>query len=73
MIKPIVVVFILLEVDVTLGGGFGIGEDWHRFREVKCLKGCSIIWFSLLVLLKKMRARGQRKISSCCFGANQEN
>ena len=74
MIKPIVVIFILLEVDVTLGDGCVIWEHWHSFREVKCLQGCSkILWFSFLVLLKEMRTRCQCKISSCCFSVNREN
>ena len=29
--------------------------------------------FLFLVLLKEMRKRGQSKISSCCFGLNQDN
>ena len=77
MIKSIVIksiVFILLEVAVTLRDGCGIGEHWHSFREVKCLHGYSkTLWFLFLVLLKEMRTRGQSKISSCCFGVNQEN
>ena len=68
------IVFILLKVDVTLGGGCGIGEDWHSFREVKFLQGWSkTLWFQFLMLLKEMGARGQREISYCCFGVNQEN
>ena len=63
MIRPILVVFILLEVDVTLGDGCGIRERWHSFREVKCLQGCSkTLWFSFLVLLKEIRMRGEHKI-----------
>ena len=54
MIKPMVAVFVLLEVDVILGNGCGIWEHWHGFREVKCLHACSkTIWFSFLVLLKE--------------------
>ena len=72
MIKPILVVFILLEVDVTLGGGDGTGEHWHSFSEVKCLQGCyKTLWFSFLVLLKEMRTWGQRMISSCCIAVNR--
>ena len=41
MIKPMVVVFALLEVDVTVDNGYGISEHCHSFREVKCLQGCS--------------------------------
>ena len=74
MIKPIMVVFILLEFDVTLGDGCGIWEHWHSFKEVKCLQASSkTLRFSFLVLLKEMRTRGHRKISSSGFGVNQEN
>ena len=56
------IVFILLKVDVTLGGGCGIGEDWHSFREVKFLQGWSkTLWFRFLMLLKEMGARGSER------------
>ena len=62
------VVFVLLEVDVSLGDGCEIWEHWHSFREMKCLLGCSkTLWFSFVVLLKEMRTRGESKISSYWF------
>ena len=59
MIKKMMVVFFLLNVDVTLGG--------------KCLQGCSrTIWFLFLVLFKEMRTRSQFKILSFCFWCKSE-
>ena len=41
-------VFVLLEVDATLGDGCGILESLHSFREVKCLQGYSkILWMGI--------------------------
>ena len=72
MINPMVFVFVLLNVDVTLGDGYGICELWHSFKEVKCC--FKTLWLLFLVLLKQMRTRGQSKILSCCsFGGNQGN
>ena len=67
MIRKMVVVFVLLGVDVTLGDGCRICEQWCSFREVKCLQGCSKTLFSFLVLLKEMRVWGQTKISLSFF------
>ena len=32
-------VFVLMEVDATLGVGCGIWQHFHSFREIKCLQG----------------------------------
>ena len=54
MIKPKIDVFVLFEVDVTLVDGCGIWKHWLKFREVKCLQGCSqTLWFSFLALVKE--------------------
>ena len=67
IIRPVVIDFTLLEVDVTLGGGSGIGEHYYSFREAKYLHGCSkALWFPFLVILKEMRTQGQ-KISFFLF------
>ena len=53
--------FVLLKVDATLasGGGCGIWEHWHSFKKVNVSR--VVPRFSFLMLLKKMRTRGQ-----CC-------
>ena len=38
MIKPMKVIFVLLEFDATLGEGF---ENLRSFWEIKCLQGYS--------------------------------
>ena len=51
MIRPMVVVFVLLEVNITLGGDCGICVHWRRFKQVKCLQSCSKILVSLFLML----------------------
>ena len=41
-------VFVLLEVDATLGDGCGIWERFHSFREVKCFQvSFKILWMGV--------------------------
>ena len=39
-----VVVFVLLKIDVTLGGPCGIWKYWHSFEKVKCFQSCSKVF-----------------------------
>ena len=46
-----VVVFVLLEINITLGGGCGICVNWRRFNQVKSLQSCSKILVLLFLML----------------------
>ena len=50
MIKPMVVVFCYIEVDVILGDKCGIGGHLRSFWEMKCLQGCFKIYWKILRL-----------------------
>ena len=56
MIKLVLIVFVLLEVDVTLRGGCGIWENCYSPREAKGLQGCSKT-LSFVALLKELWTR----------------
>ena len=64
MMKPMVVVFNLLEVDFTLGDSCMIGGHWHSFREVKCLQDFTVF---VLVLIKEMRMQASPRFHLVCL------